>query len=51
MEVGVLPKPEMWEYHRMKHAAKPDSNPQAVNDAKDDGTTVDMSKVDSDDED
>ena len=51
MEVGVLPKPDMWEYHRMKNPAKPDSNPEAVKDAKVDGSTVDLSKVDSDDED
>lgn len=52
MEVGVLPKPDTWAYHRMKHAAKSDSNPEAVKRARvsEDEKTVDLSKVDSDDE-
>ena len=53
MEVGALPKPEMWVHHRMKHPAKADSNPDAVKDAVmgEDGKTFDLSKMDSDDED
>jgi len=50
MEVGVLPKPGMWEYHRMKNPAKHDSNPAAVPDAKPKGNLFDLSALDSDDE-
>lgn len=51
IEVGVLPKPGKWEHHRMKNPAKPNSNPHAVKNAKVVGKTIDISHVDSDDED
>ena len=51
MEVGVLPKPDMWTHHRMKHPAakQPDSKPSAA--AVGSGQLVDLSQLDSDDED
>lgn len=50
MEVGVLKKPGMFEYERMKRPVGPDSNPAAVQqDVGNDGV-IDMSKLDSDDD-